>query len=368
VHVKRRDVLLNWLLIGVQALHWFNPAVWLALRRLRADRELVCDAAVLALLKPAERHAYGSTLIKLAEQLPQVGRSPLAPGLVPILSHKPEIERRITMIAKHKPTRRAVTLASAVLTLIMLALTFTRAAGQGAPAKPAGAFPNYTPAEKTKRERTIRVLERELGKMDELVAKKQAEIDSLKKDLRISNAAAATGQAFDPETLRKLEALQIEAKADAVRSRIFFSYMTNLSRAELKKAIATASPDQQLANLLDQLHSAEQKMASLTDSFGPDHPEIKSARRLIEKINQQVEDRIDGILKGLEAKAESERARMEDLAKALDAARTRDIEDAVQFRPYFQAKRDLESLQTVRERLQLRLIQEKIDAAVENEQ
>lgn len=92
IHVKRRDVLQNWLLIGVQVLHWFNPIVWLALRRLRADRELVCDAAVLVLLNPAERHTYGDTLIKLAEQLTHAARSPLAPGLVPILCHKPEIE------------------------------------------------------------------------------------------------------------------------------------------------------------------------------------------------------------------------------------------------------------------------------------
>src|SRR5678816_2293695 len=61
IHVKRRDVLLNWLVIVVQSLHWFNPLVWFAMRRLRAARELACDAAVLNRLSTGERMAYGAT-------------------------------------------------------------------------------------------------------------------------------------------------------------------------------------------------------------------------------------------------------------------------------------------------------------------
>jgi bla regulator protein BlaR1 len=46
-HVRRKDSLLNVVLILVQFLHWFNPLVWLGLHRLRTDRELVCDAMVM---------------------------------------------------------------------------------------------------------------------------------------------------------------------------------------------------------------------------------------------------------------------------------------------------------------------------------
>src|SRR5439155_22452485 len=109
VHVQRRDVLLNWLLILVQGLHWFNPLVWLALRRLRADRELVCDAAVMRHLSMEERHAYGTTLIKILDSF---SKTTLVPSLVPILSHKHEIHRRIIMIAQFKPNARVVTMAS----------------------------------------------------------------------------------------------------------------------------------------------------------------------------------------------------------------------------------------------------------------
>lgn len=81
-HVRHRDVAANWLLAIVQAVHWFNPAVWLAFARLRADRELTRDAAVIAM---TASHAgctaaddYARTLLSLVERL--ASRSPASPG------------------------------------------------------------------------------------------------------------------------------------------------------------------------------------------------------------------------------------------------------------------------------------------------
>ena len=42
----------------------------------------------------------------------------------------------------------------------------------------------------------------------------------------------------------------------------------------------------------------------------------------------------------------------------------KDIDAAISSRPYFQAKRDLENMQIIRERLLLRLEQERIEAAL----
>ena len=46
-HIRRHDLTLNLLLMAVQFLHWFNPLVWLATHRIRADGELVCDDMVM---------------------------------------------------------------------------------------------------------------------------------------------------------------------------------------------------------------------------------------------------------------------------------------------------------------------------------
>jgi bla regulator protein BlaR1 len=47
-HIKRHDVLAGWVTLGLQTVHWFNPLVWVAFHRLRADRELACDALALS--------------------------------------------------------------------------------------------------------------------------------------------------------------------------------------------------------------------------------------------------------------------------------------------------------------------------------
>ncbi len=53
-HLKRHDIYLGWLASLLQVLHWFNPLVWLAFHKMRADRELACDALVLTRTGPDE--------------------------------------------------------------------------------------------------------------------------------------------------------------------------------------------------------------------------------------------------------------------------------------------------------------------------
>lgn len=47
LHVRRRDVLVELALEVVNIVFWFHPAVWLAARQLRLERERTCDEAVI---------------------------------------------------------------------------------------------------------------------------------------------------------------------------------------------------------------------------------------------------------------------------------------------------------------------------------
>ena len=64
MHLKRHDLPLNALLCLLMALHWFNPLLWLAFLRVRADREVACDAQVLENALPQHRIEYGHALLK----------------------------------------------------------------------------------------------------------------------------------------------------------------------------------------------------------------------------------------------------------------------------------------------------------------
>jgi len=116
-HVRRGDLSLNWLVTGLQVLHWFNPLLWLGFARLRSDRELACDE--LALLRSGDQSgdAYGETVVKLLENL---NRPAVIPGLVGILEDRQQMRRRILMIARFRPPGRW----SALAALLVAALAF----------------------------------------------------------------------------------------------------------------------------------------------------------------------------------------------------------------------------------------------------
>ena len=62
-HLTRRDMLLKLVLLAANAMHWFNPVVYLMLRQADEDIELACDSAATDGLELPERAAYSRTLL-----------------------------------------------------------------------------------------------------------------------------------------------------------------------------------------------------------------------------------------------------------------------------------------------------------------
>ena len=62
-HLKRHDMLLKLVLLAANAMHWFDPVVYLMLRQADEDIELACDSAATDDLDRAERAAYSRTLL-----------------------------------------------------------------------------------------------------------------------------------------------------------------------------------------------------------------------------------------------------------------------------------------------------------------
>jgi len=126
-HIKRHDILIGWLMTGLQILHWFNPLVWLAFHRMRVDRELACDALALSYAREDENQPYGRTIIKLLESF---GRSAWVPSLAGTVENKNQMKERIAMIATFKKTNRGLALAVVLFaSLGLVTLTDAQPAG-----------------------------------------------------------------------------------------------------------------------------------------------------------------------------------------------------------------------------------------------
>ncbi len=133
-HVKRHDIAMNWMVAGLQTLHWFNPFVWVAFALMRQDRETACDAHVLARLESNERFKYGKTLLGLMDS----GTAPRLVGVVGILESESNLRRRLRAIVAYKrPTlRRNVVSTVALVVLAVTTLTNATSASFQAPPDP----------------------------------------------------------------------------------------------------------------------------------------------------------------------------------------------------------------------------------------
>lgn len=100
-HYRHRDPCISYLMNLSGTIYWFHPLVWSALRAMRTDREVACDASVLSLLKEDSYSQYGYTLLRFAEKT-WLSSFPSASGLG---GSKGQIRKRILFIASYqKPT------------------------------------------------------------------------------------------------------------------------------------------------------------------------------------------------------------------------------------------------------------------------
>lgn len=122
-HLKRRDLWAQILSSCVIALHWFNPMVWIAARRLRAEAEMAADAHALRCTDAQEAHRFGKMLLGFAHHAAagwMVGFASAA--LLGISADPKDLRRRIEGlmdIARGRRTRWVVGLGAFVVMAVI---------------------------------------------------------------------------------------------------------------------------------------------------------------------------------------------------------------------------------------------------------
>ena len=137
-HVKRRDCLTQMLAHLACATYWFNPLVWLAARRLRAERERACDDLVLA--AGTRGSDYADHLLDIARSL-RSGAWPTWSAVT--MAHRSQLEGRLMAILdpalpRRSPTRRSVTAFAAVAIVSIVSLAGVRPVAKAAEAEEQG--------------------------------------------------------------------------------------------------------------------------------------------------------------------------------------------------------------------------------------
>ena len=87
-HIKAKDYLLNWLLMGVESFYFFNPFVRIIAQKIRLEREKNCDVQVLQF--EYSNIVYAESLLKTAQFKQEILRLQLA-----AYQNKPQLFKRI---------------------------------------------------------------------------------------------------------------------------------------------------------------------------------------------------------------------------------------------------------------------------------
>lgn len=121
-HFKKKDIVINWIILFCTILNWFNPIIWFAFRRMREDCEIACDAYVLSYLEKKEQIEYGKAIINL---LKFVSDTKWIIGTTAVISGKSNIKRRIIMIKNFKksPYKWTAVPICISLALVMIGVT-----------------------------------------------------------------------------------------------------------------------------------------------------------------------------------------------------------------------------------------------------
>jgi len=124
-HVKRRDCLTHLVAQIVCAAYWFNPLAWMAVRRLRAERERACDDLVLAAGTPGPD--YADELLDIARVMQSQRFPGVMAGASLAMAHRSQLEGRLIAILDPSVARRGLTrgraaAAAAVFAILMVSV------------------------------------------------------------------------------------------------------------------------------------------------------------------------------------------------------------------------------------------------------
>jgi hypothetical protein len=342
--------LIKWLMIFARALHWFNPLVWLAMRRLTAEQELLCDGDVLRVVGAHEQRTYAETLLALAADS---AGSPAT--VISISSNYKQMKERIRMIRQFTPaTQRWLLFVVPPVAALITIVTFTAAVRKPPVSKEAA--PPKAKVEESSR-RTLAVLRDMLEDQTKNVEEKSTELDRYRHELRIVGDPP-NSESISAEHLGKIHRLwdqiaEIDKKMADRQEEM---------RAVQRGAADTVAADAGFSRLAQEQEIAERDLTRLTQTFNSDHPEVKQAEAHLQQIQGQIKKRTKLKQESLEASLKADTDRRDQLQVRAAEEESLYRQKVERSRPYFRAKRDLEILETHRDKIYKRLLDEQVES------
>jgi beta-lactamase regulating signal transducer with metallopeptidase domain len=256
LHLRRRDHLVRWFEVFVVGLYWWNPIGWWAVARLQRAEEDCCDAAVLV-AHPQESARYGETLVSVAQFL-SAGTLP-TPSLSVGVARNRHIKKRLTMILQGPrwPELSKTRLAAfSLLGAALVAVTWTAAKAQTAPATPAVSAASPSSSSKT-----------EEAPIADVIAKLPQEgerIDEILVEGNVTIPTATILQKMKTQTgLKATPSMVQEDLRTLIKTRWFFSVVPKYRRTDKKLILVLSVVERPMIHSVTYLGATQIKLKKL---------------------------------------------------------------------------------------------------------
>ena len=135
-----------------------------------------------------------------------------------------------------------------------------------------------------------------------------------------TSEGSVLGTTLEPETLRRLQAARGEAEKEYSARERQLKQLQSLPREELRETLSRSASDATLTDLTSQLNLTEKNLASKSAIYGPANSDIDRLQAQVQDLTKKIDDRINGVVAGLQTQAEAAKTRVNSLNEAVENA------------------------------------------------
>ena len=215
-------------------------------------------------------------------------------------------------------------------------------------------------------EQGIKVLKEKLAEHDTLVSAAESNVNRILKDqgLNVIHENQAGIVSLETDTIRALEQQLTEIRGIYIKQQTRFDELKQVPPELLRNALGPVVNDELLSRRLEELSVAEKEFVSKSRDLGPQNPDYLRMQAVIQKLNQQVDDRVKGIMLGLATDLKAQSAALTATEAKLEEAKQRNRTAAEKNRSYLLALNQLEQAQRLQQTVKTKILVEENDAAI----
>lgn len=215
------------------------------------------------------------------------------------------------------------------------------------------------------RERTLEGLNKlrdELKDRAEQHQAAQAKVEKLRKEL---NVPVFGNVKLSDITLQNLEAQLTQARVEAVSRKSKLDELRKLPADQRRHTIATLINDPNVQTLLQTVTESELRLEVMKQDYGPEHPRILAEMATLDKLREQIDARLEGVIRGTEVEYLVAQARVDELQKQLNETKALSMAmESDTFLPFRNAQDEEERARRLYDQLDARISQETVTLEV----